>query len=154
MHRTIDSLKPLRILSGVLSSFHPSVCSCTRELSATERRQAGQSSPILYDQQSTGPTCTQRRHIKACMATLADQRPFQQSRNTLLPKYLWLNYLWMATRVTKTATKVYFHKNLSAYGIYVMICPIRNLYGDGDVIVWFVEMPSPREQSNSAMHTG
>ena len=32
------------------------------ELSATERRHTGQSSPIPYGQQSAGPTCTQRRH--------------------------------------------------------------------------------------------
>ena len=46
-------------LSGILSPFHSSICSCTCELSATESRQAGQSSPIPYAQRSAGPTSTQ-----------------------------------------------------------------------------------------------
>ena len=74
-------------LSGVLSPFNSSICSRTCELSATERRQGRQSSPIPYGQQSASPTCTQRRHKKPERQHPWFDVHFQQLHNTVLPKY-------------------------------------------------------------------
>ena len=104
-------------LSGVLSPFHSSICSRTCELSATEHRQAGQSSPIPYGQQSASPTCTQRRHNKAAKATLAVRCPLSNYRLyshinvSIFNSYATLfrlsicrlNYSWMATQSAKNS---------------------------------------------------
>lgn len=150
MHPTIDSLKPshtcqVSIPRSTRVSVHvPANCqlpSITRLANQARFHMPNKVPVLVYLETSL------KRQLSSFDVY------FSQSHNTLLPKYSWIK-LFADGYPSRKNCKSLVPQKYKRIQYILHDLSLKKSIRVGDVIVWCVEMPSPRGQSNSTTHAG